>query len=110
MKRIYELCNGKLIECNTKEELQKAIYYDFELRSKMIEEEKQRIKRIIEDIKIYVKEILSSQYPSYYEIGLVRTKLEEDIKNHKCFWIFIDRGNRGITHKPIYLKNKNIIY
>ena len=79
---------------------------NWELIEKKHKEEKKRLENTIEKIKIYIDTILKEKY-SIYEIVLVLTKLEENIKKYNSFMIWIDKGYT-ISHKYINLKDAGI--
>ena len=106
MKKRYQFFNGEIVEYNTKEEYEALSEKNWELMKKQWDEEKKRMENTIEKIKEYVDTDLKEKYSSY-EIGLVRTKLEEDIKRHESFMIWIDKGYT-INHKFIHLKDIGI--
>ena len=106
MKKRYQFFNGEIAEFETMEEYKALVRKDFELMDKQREEEKKRLENTIEKIKIYVDSTLKEKYSSY-KIGLVHTKLEEDIKKYNSFMIWIDKGYT-INHKFIHLKDIGI--
>ena len=106
MKKRYQFFNGQTTEFETMEEYKALVRKDFELMDKQREEEKKRLENTIEKIKIYVDSTLKEKYSSY-KIGLVYTKLEEDIKKYNSFMIWIDKGY-AINHKFIHLKDTGI--
>ena len=102
----YQFFNGEIAEYSTEEEYNSLVEKNWELIEKKHKEEKKRLENTIEKIKIYIDTILKEKY-SIYEIGLVLTKLEENIKKYNSFMIWIDKGYT-ISHKYINLKDAGI--
>ena len=108
MKRKYKFFNGDIVEYETNEEYEALAEKNWELMKKQWDEEEKKMKNTIEKIKIYVDTDLREKYPNN-EIGLVYTKLEEDIERYGAFMIWIDKGYT-INHKFIYLKDVELNY
>ena len=105
MKRKYKFFNGEIAEFETMEEYKALVKKDFELMDKQREEEKKKLESTIEKIKQYVNTTLKEKYS--YEIGLVLTNIDKDIKKYNAFMIWIDKGY-AINHKFIHLKDIRI--
>ena len=109
MIKQYKLFNGEIMIFSNGEEFSAIITKEFELRAEQREQEKKRVELLITKIEQYVAQELQqqAQYKNY-DIGLVHTKLREDIKKYNSFCIWIDKGGHHISHKIININDTTI--
>ena len=107
MIKQYKLFNGGIMTFSNGEEFSAIITKEFELRAEQREEEKKRIELLISKIELYVAQELQLQYKNY-KIGLVNTRIREDIKKYNSFCIWIDKGGQYISHKVININDTTI--
>lgn len=107
MIKQYKLLNGEIMTFSNGEEFRAIITKEFELREEQREQEKKRVDLLINKIELYVVQELQAQYKNY-NIGLVNTRIREDIKKYNSFCIWIDKGGQYISHKIININDTTI--
>ena len=105
MNKTIKMFNGDIREFETNEQYQKLQEENYSMIHEYYENEKIKMKETIEKIKSYVDKANKEHKYSNYEIGLVYTKLEEDIKDKNSFLIYTN--SYTVQHKYISLDDIN---
>ncbi|MOA21094.1 hypothetical protein D3C78_1415720 [compost metagenome] len=85
----------------------KSTLIDWDAITAKLRENESRIENKILEVKAYVQNDLKQQHNGV-NIGLVHTKLEQDIRNN-CFMVWIEKSNGlYIDHKFMYFNEVGI--
>ena len=104
MSKTVKMYNGEIRNFVNEEGWQKLQEENWQMINKEQKAKEEKLKQIIDKIEKYVKQLKGTEKYKYSKIGLVYTKLKEDITDKNMFLIWVDKG-RNIQHKYININD-----